>query len=133
MSLVIDKSLTGVELAPGFAINEILQSVSLAQSRWSGLLTTSEPSMAVPSAMVETSPKGSSLGSRSAFSRAMYRSSPIDGSCKSQLSANWTNSSNPLSLTSSRVSGHIDDGIAAVNNIIVSEGIRCASDRDVIA
>lgn len=83
--------------------------------------------------MVETSPNGSSLGSRSAFNRAMYRNSPTVGSWRSQVSRKRANLLNLRELTSSSISSHVDDGVTAVHNIVVGKSVRFASDLDVIA
>lgn len=131
MSLVIDESLTRIELASGLSINQELKLVSLCEAFQTAQysLTTSDPSIAVPPAIFETSPNGSSLGRRSAFSRAIYRSSPIEGSCDRQPE--------PLTrteiLTGSRIGRHINDRISAMGDIVMDQRVRLTSDLDIIA
>lgn len=82
MSLVINETLAGVELATGLPIYEELYSLHQLPSCPSFIfvLTTSEPSIASPPEVVDTSPNGSSFGRSSELRRAMNRSSPTEGS-----------------------------------------------------
>lgn len=101
------------------------------KKRLQGKLTTSSPSITVPPAIVETSPNGSSLGSRSAFRRAMYRSSPILGSEKDNeyRRHTWTR----RKLTFSCVCRHVDGGISFADNIVMCQGGRFAGHLDIVA
>lgn len=84
VSLVVDEPLAGIELAASLAVDEeLMLLVSLHPTCYRGH-TTSEPSIAEPPAVVETSPKGSSLGRRLELRRAINRSSPMEGSKKSE-------------------------------------------------
>lgn len=86
VDLVVDESLTGVELAARLSVDEELYAVITGDTCkiCTRTRTTSEPSMAVPLDVVETSPNGSSLGNSSAFRRAIYLISPIEGSGRCQ-------------------------------------------------
>lgn len=92
--------------------------------------TTSSPSTTVPPAILETTPNGSSFGSRAEFRRAIYRSSPIVGSdyneYKKHICARTT-------LTCGCVCRHVDGRISVVDNIVVCQGGCFAGHLDVVA
>lgn len=89
VDFVVDKTFARVELASGLPTNQelIVVSYNWPKGKTEKALTTSSPSTTLPPPILETTPNGSSLGSRFEFRRAMYRSSPTDGSMDSQYNA----------------------------------------------
>jgi hypothetical protein len=77
---------------------------------------TSEPSIADPPDVVDTSPNGSSFGRRFELSRAINRSSPISGSGQ----VNGVDMKIGY-ITCSNIGRHMDDGVTIVHNEIVRQ------------
>lgn len=127
MSLVIDETLAGVELAPGLTIDqELFRQMCLCVMTETH--TTSDPSMTVPPLILDTVPNGSSLGRRFAFSRAMYRSSPIAGSIMISI-GRMTGLTMP---TRGGVCRHINDRVPTMDDIVVRQSASLTSHLDVV-
>lgn len=133
MSLVVNKTLAGIKLAPGLSIyQELWSRQNYGPFSVEFKLTTSDPSMASPPLVVDASPKGSSFGSRSGLRRAIHLSSPTDGSVNRLETASLFRVGENGKATFSNVSRHMNSRVTIVDNEVLCQTVRLAGYLDIV-